>query len=369
MDRGEIKIMLRILHILDSLDMGGIEVFVMNLYKNIDHSKIKFDFIIFKDKNYFEQEALQYGSKIFKGTGKNYFEQMNFISQVIRENNYKIIHCHNCSLKGLIKEVFPAKVSGNVVIAHSHNTGTPNDSVFDKIERRFLKRAITNLSDYLFACSYEAGISKFIPSKKKPVKVIKNGINAKEFAFNSKSRVEVRGYFDIDDETLVFGNVGRLERQKNQVFLIHVFYQYLKKNKNARLLLVGDGSDKKELEKLVLQLGIEEYVIFAGNRSDVNKCLMAMDIFAFPSLYEGLGIALIEAQASGLPCFIAENIPKEAEISDLTSRFILKENLWEQAFESATKNIKRENYYLRAIQFGYDIKSVAEELSIFYKNW
>lgn len=361
---------MRILHILDSLDMGGIEVFLMNLYRSIDRSQIQFDFLIFKKENYFEEEVKSYGSIIFNGAGLSYMAQIKFIANIIRDHDYNIVHCHNCSLKGLVKEVLPVKLSNRqiIVIAHSHNTGTPSNTLIDKIKRYLLKKVITNCSDYLFACSYKAGVSKFIENKRKPIAVIKNGINTRRLIFDKTVRKTIRKQLNIKDDEMVFGTVGRLETQKNHKFLLMVYKEYLKTEKYSKLLIVGNGEKWEELHELVDELEIRNNVIFTGNQSNVNSYLMAMDIFVFPSLYEGLGIAVIEAQASGLPCLVADNIPQEAEISDLFHRLPLKIDVWINALKHIRKNMERSEYYRQVITSGYDINVIAKELSDFYSQ-
>ena len=140
----------------------------------------------------------------------------------------------------------------------------------------------------------------------------------------------------------------------------------MQKEKNAKLILVGDGSRKRTLQEIVEKYSLEEQVIFVGNCANVSDYLMAMDIFVFPSLYEGLGIALIEAQASGLPCLIADNIPTEADISDLVFRLPLQERVWLEVLDKVRKNPRREEYYKQAIYSGYDIKTVSKTISEFY---
>lgn len=366
---GELKEM-RILHILDSLDMGGVEVFLMNLYRNIDHTKIIFDFAVFKENNCFAAEAKNYGSEIYNGVNMKYREQMAFIADLIKNNDYKIVHCHNCSLKGLFKEVISVRLADRniVIIAHSHNTGTPTDSLVDKAERFLLKEVVTDFADHLFACSYQAGLSKFHIKYKKPIKIIKNGIKAHKFAFNCRQRLVVRDSLNIKNDVLVFGTVGRLEEQKNHEFLINVYSEYVQNSESSRLIIIGNGKKKQDLRSLVKNLHLDENVIFLEDVLDVSKYLMAMDVFVFPSLYEGLGIALIEAQASGLPCLISDMIPEEAVISDLTQRLPLQSETWINGLKNAVRTRSRNNYYKQVKSAGYDIESVAKDMSCFYLN-
>lgn len=361
---------MRILHILDSLDVGGVEVFLMNLYRNIDRSKIIFDFVVFKNINYFETEVINYGSKIYYGVNMKYREQMIFIANLIKNNNYRIVHCHNCSLKGMIKEIIPVRLTNRntVIIAHSHNTGIPSDFLIDKAERFLLKEIVTDFADHLFACSYQAGLSKFNIKNKKPIKIIKNGIKTQRFAFNHKRRQVIRDSLSIKDDVLVFGTVGRLEEQKNHEFLIRVYSVYLRESTYSRLIIIGNGKKKKGLQELVKNLHLDENVIFLEGISDVSDYLMAMDVFVFPSLYEGLGIALIEAQASGLPCLISDSIPEEAVITKRIQRLPLQTGAWVYGLKNAVREQARDGYYKQVRAAGYDIETVAKDVSCFYSE-
>lgn len=360
---------MRVLHILNSLDMGGIEIYVMNLYKHIDRKKIQFDFLIFSKENCFEEDALKYGAKIYKCEETNYFKQMNYVYHILKTHKYKIVHIHNCALKGLIRGILPTKVANReiYVISHSHNTGYEAKNVFDKLLRFFMKLFITYFSDALFACSNIAAESKYLKLKNKEYYILKNGIEVNKYEYDENIRNRIRNNLKIKPSTILIGNVGRLENQKNQIFLINIFKRLIESGyKNIQLIIIGNGSLKQELKKEVINNKLQNNIIFLGERNNVNEYLMAMDIFAFPSIYEGLGISLIEAQASGLPCVVSEFIPTEAIVTNLVKRIELDVDKWENSFLSINMNKNREDFAKFVKSSGYDINSVSKELENFY---
>lgn len=365
--------MIRVLHILDSLDMGGIESYLMNIYRHIDRTKVQFDFLIFKENNYFEKEARNLGATIYKCQDSNYFKQVKYVYEIEKKYHYRIVHCHNCALKRMIREVVPSRIAGKdvFVIAHSHNTGTPRHNKLDDFERDVMKNIITSSSNTLFACSYDAAISKY-NLKKKDFMLIKNGIDTSKYKFNQSIRDRVRRELEISNQTFVMGNVARLEEQKNQGFLIERFAYYHKNvNHDSKLIIIGDGSKRQELQKLTEELEVANCVHMLGTKSDIPKYLMAMDAFLFPSLYEGLGISLVEAQASGLPCIVSGVIPDEAIVTDLVKKVSL-DNVsgWNEELSQLKPVTNRSTYFNQVKKAGYDIADVAKELEEFYvKHW
>lgn len=363
--------MIRVLHVLDSLDMGGIESYLMNIYRHIDREQVQFDFAIFEETNFFEEEAKTLGARIYKCLDGSYKSQLKFIKGLQLKNNYPIVHCHNCSLKGMIRGVFPVKHLKNrpVIIAHSHNPGMPTNTIPDKIVRYVLKRIITEDADYYFACSKEASDSKFLPGKN-PARYIllKNGIEVQSFAFNYEIREKIRKELNIAKSTFVYGSVGRLEPQKNHAFLIQRFAKVSQDRNNVKLLLVGDGSLKEQLIELAKKLGVIDKTIFVGIKDDVNDYLQAMDMFVFPSIYEGLGISLIEAQANGLPSLVSDAIPQEACITDLVTSLPLADSKsWVVHMIDGIKYNSRSLEYVNEVRKnGYDIQDVATYLQNFY---
>lgn len=315
---------IRILHILDSLDYGGVSAYIMNQYRNIDRAKVQFDFLTYKNNEKYLEEIQNLGGKIYTTSigSKNKLTNFSFsvfqILKFLNNHNYQVIHVHNCSIFGMLKGTLPGKLSKKVklVIGHSHNSGTATQSFFDNSIRIFLKEIITWSSDLYFACSHLAGLSKY-PNriiKSSKFEIMYNAIDEKKYVFNEVNRNIIREKFNIEDKTVI-GHVGRMEHTKNHSFLLDIFYEIVKEKDDVCLLLIGNGSLQNKLIEKVRDYNIEDKVIFAGVFEDTNELYQAMDLFVFPSFYEGLGIVLIEAQLSGLSCFVSERVPEEANIS------------------------------------------------------
>ena len=237
------------------------------------------------------------------------------LTKIFNENNYKIVHSHINTLS-----VFPLKIAKKcgipVRIAHSHSTTNKKEwkkNMLKQILRPFSKKYATNY----MCCSELAG--RWLFGNKEynngNVYILNNAIDVEKFSYNESIRIKKRKELNIDDNKLIIGHVGRFVEQKNHKFLIDIFNQVQLKHKNAILLLIGQGPLLNEIKDKVKKLNLEEKVMFLGQREDINELYQAMDIFIFPSLYEGLGMALVEAQYSGLPCIASDEIPKEADIT------------------------------------------------------
>lgn len=368
---------IRILQVLDSLDYGGVEMFLMNLYKNIDKTKVQFDFLIFKENNCYENDVKVLGSKVFKyeinGSNKisKFLNKIKYIKKIVKQYNYKIVHCHNCSIIGMLSEIIGARLakSESLIIAHSHNTGMPKDKCSDKIFRAILKEIVAYSANYYFACSEKAALSKYPSRKLKGMRYWKfnNAIDVNNFSFNSEKREEIRKKLCVVSKYVV-GNVGRFEYQKNHLFLLEVFAEILKANKEAVLLLVGSGSLEDEIKEKAELLGVKENIIFSGSVKNVSDMYLCMDTFVLTSHYEGLGIVLIEAQTSGLPCVVSSKVPKEAKVTELISFMDLDKGSkkWSEVIlESKDKVLRKSNHKEVALE-GYDIKIEAKKLESFY---
>ena len=363
----------RILHILDSLDMGGIEVFLMQIYRNIDLNSFQFDFLIFKQYGCFLDEVKKLGGKIFICNKNNYLEQIIYISSIIKEGNYQIAHCHNCSRRGLIKELVGAKLGNNCkVISHSHNTGNCSNNALGKIKEYFFKEIISHNADEFLACSKDAAASKYNAEimKKNRYKIINNGINSREFQFDSEKREIIRKELGLINNELLIGNVGSLETQKNQLFLLDIFYEYLKKNEKSKLIIIGNGSLQNAIREKIHALGIDDSVLLVGSVFNVNDYLNAMDIFVFPSLFEGLGISLVEAQCNGLKCLVSDTLPEEVFLTELVHKQSLKCSATDWSNEIATISdeliLNRKLFAQEISNRGYTIESAVNQISEIY---
>lgn len=298
----------------------------MNYYRHINKSKIQFDFFVDKDSSivpYQEIESL--GGRVFEiAPYQNIIQYRKELTTIFLENNYKVVHSHINSLSPF--PLSAAKKAGIPIrIAHSHSTSAPGETT-KNIVKNTLRPFSKVYPSHYFSCTNTAGEWLFGKNivKTKQLQVINNAIDVNKFAFNKDDRESLRVSLGLVDK-LVIGHTGRLCFQKNQAFLIRVLHSFLKYEPDTILLLVGDGQDLNKLTNLAERLGIRESVLFLGNRADVHRYYSAMDVFAFPSKYEGFGISAIEAQASGLPVILSETVPKEACLSDQCAVLPLKE--------------------------------------------
>ena len=359
---------MRVLHIeLDSA-MGGIESFLLNVYKNIDRDKIKFDFIEYgmenRDFDYFYTDM---GAKIFKLSDrrKNPIKAILELKEIIKREDYKIVHIHKNSLADISAIVLCQIIKVPTIIIHSHNTNRDNKKVIflHKLNRNLL--SLKNL--HCFACSKKAAEWMF-GKKADMAKIISNGIDVDKFEYDKIIRERTRKELGLRDE-LVVGNVGRLTEQKNPLFMLKVFHELHCIYPNSKLLWVGDGKLKDTFMKEISKYGLEDYVIMISKVSNPEVYYQAMDMFVMPSLYEGFPIAAVEAQASGLPCVLSDSITNEVQLTKniLFKDLDLGEKYWAKEILGIIKSERISNSKLLK-QYGFDIKDTAIFLQKFYYN-
>lgn len=351
-----------------TMDRGGAETLIMNIYRKIDRTKIQFDFLLHCNyKSAYEDEITKLGGIIYKLPKYRLFNEISFRKALKRffcsHPQYHIIHCHLMNSASIILD--EAKKCGLHTIAHSH--ATTNGSGPQAWIRDFLHRNLYKIAEYRFACSKDAG--NWLFRGRAPFTVIRNGIDTSKFSYNLDSRMMIRKDLNIGSNSVVLGNVGRLSKEKNQSFLLNFFSSFHKKHPDSVLIIVGTGSLLSQLQKKTEKLNLEKSVIFTGSRPDVEKLLCAMDVFVFPSLFEGLPVTLVEAQCSGLPCVTSDIITPEVEATDLLTRISLSDSTdtWIKQVENAL-SIKRENRSKDVEKAGYDIETTARELQDFYLN-
>lgn len=367
-----IRIMIRVLHVLGGLNRGGAETMVMNLYRNIDRSKVQFDFIVHtEDKCDYDDEIKSLGGRIYnipKYTGKNHLHYKKAWSSFFEENpKYKIIHGHVRSTATIYLKV--AKKYGLTTIAHSHNTSSGKG--VSAIVKNILQHQIRYTAKFMFACSKTAGIWLFgyKACQKDNFYILNNAIDAEKFIYDEKKRMEKRKELQVEDKFII-GHMGRFHTQKNHNFLVDIFKQVHESEPNTVLMLVGEGDLRGSIEKKVNDLGLGNSVIFTGVRADIAELLQVMDVFVFPSLYEGLPLTVVEAQAAGLPCLISDKITAEVKIMDILTNISLEESVqsWAKKVLSYLNSFERKNTYLEIVKAGYDIKGTVNWLQEFYIN-
>lgn len=344
---------------------GGLETMLMNYYRQIDRSKIQFDFLVHRDfEADYDKEILAMGGKIYHVSrlvpwSKAYRNELkNFFRA---HSEYTIVHVHQDCLSAVALQC--AEECGIPVrIAHSHNKSQ------DKNIKYFIKlhymKQIPAYATKLFACGNAAGNWMF---QGQPFQILNNAIDAKKYTYSEQVAAEVRKEFDIGN-CKVIGHIGRFNPQKNHTFLIDIFSEIKKIQPDAKLLLVGGGDGMAAIQQKVNELNLTDSVIFTGVRSDVSRLLQAMDVFVFPSLYEGLPVTMIEAQAAGLPCVISDHVPDECIVTqDLVTIQKLSDSPESWATHIVSRmNIDRKDTREEIKSHGFDIAENAKWLEEFY---
>lgn len=366
---------IRILHVIGIMNRGGAEAMIMNLYRNIDRTKIQFDFV----ENSFEpamydEEIKQLGGKIYRCphyNGKNHFTYKKWWERFWKEHHaeYQIVHGHIGSTAAIYLKV--AKKYGKYTIAHSHSSGT--DYSLKQMLYKIISYNTRNVADFFFACSEAAGRDRYgkkVVNRPQQYKVLNNAIDTRIFVYDEEERKHVRQELNCKENQLVIGHVGRFTSEKNHTFIIDVFAEVIKTNPDAKLLLVGDGPLRTSIEIRAEEIGVKHNVCFIGVRSDVSSLMQAMDVLLFPSIYEGLPVTLVEAQATGLPCLISDAIPTECEITEgliTVKELAVPVNEW----ATVVSGLKNEHRCSRCDEIkkrGYDILETAKWLEDFYVN-
>lgn len=358
--------MIRVLQVFGRMDRGGAETMIMNLYRNIDRTKVQFDFVVHTDeKCAFDEEIKALGGYIYSVPRLNIKNTLNYKKswkELLRNHSeWRIVHGHIASSASIYLAV--AHKQGRYTISHSHSIGTGKYHFI----RKLLEFKI--IADYYMACSIAAGLFLFGENKVNSdlFKLLPNAISTYDYEYDPLARDKVRKAFNITGEALI-GHVGSFTDVKNHRFLLEIFSAIKKKQFNAKLMLVGDGPLRSGIETKAKELGIYEDIIFTGVRSDVNELLQAMDYFVFPSLFEGLPVTLVEAQASGLPITMSDKVPEEAVLTkDLVTIMSLNQSADEWADHILSRLGKERYGHVEEIKAaGYDISDTSKWLEEFY---
>lgn len=357
--------MLRVLHIVTYMGRGGLETMLMNYYRHIDRTKVQFDFLVHRDfLADYDAEILALGGRIYRLPKLNPFSQ-KYLGQLntffAEHGEYKVVHSHLDCMSGIPLKY--AKIHGAPIrIAHAHTSNQIKNKKY--LLKLLFKKNIGIYATILYACGQEAGEWMF---GGKPFQILNNAIDTRVYSFNQTVREQVRAKLRISKDTLLIGHVGKFRPEKNQIYLIELLKKLLKIDKKVKLLLVGDGELLEKAKEKTRVLSIEQSVLFLGVRDDISKLLQAMDVFCFPSLYEGLPVSIIEAQAAGLPCLISDKVPIACKITDLVKQLPLDANheLWIRAIQDAAK-VQRRDTYREICESGFDIEENAKELQNFY---
>lgn len=367
--------MIRILVFGLSTGMGGVETYLMNLYRNIDRSKLQFDFVVSGKSCYYSDEINRLGGEIYYITPKreNIFREIIDLLKILIKckKTHRVVYFNFSSLDYNLPFIFTKILRFPVVMAHGHSSRQKGTK---KTMRYYLhclnRKYVSYASNYLFACS-EVAAEWVLGRKvieKGLVTIIPNAIPTYKYIYSQDVRDNIRNELGIKENQFVVGNVGRMSYVKNQMFLIDIFYDIAKRDENAVLLLVGDGELRFEIEKRISNLSLDKRVILTGTRPDVPNLLQAMDAFVLPSLFEGLPFVLIEAQASGLKCFASNDvITTESNITNLVEFINLHEkpDYWAEKIMNLSKVYNRKNMTQNIKSAGFDIEEMAKKMERF----
>ena len=349
---------------------GGVEAVIMNYYRHIDRNKIQFDFICDEDSTCIPRKEIESlgGKVIICPPYQKLNKYIKFLKRLFKENNYKIVHSNINTLS--VFPLYAAKKAGVPIrIAHSHSTS--NKVEWKKnIVKSVLKPFSTKYANCFFACTehaarYQFGNKMYDSGE---VTIINNAIDLDKFKYNEKIRKEIRKELQIKDNVVVIGHIGRFIPQKNHTFLIDVFNEYHKKEPNSVLLLIGQGPLVNDIKNKVESLKLNDSVKFLGQKNNINDMYQAMDAFILPSIYEGLGMVLIEAQANGLPCYASTEVPMVAKVTDKINFIGLKEpiKIWVLNIRKTLNYKKREIDINMIKKLGFDIESESKKLELKY---
>lgn len=341
--------MKRLLCIVSSMDRGGAETFLMKLYRSLDTKKYQMDFCVSKkEKGFYDDEIKEKGGKIFyvPPKSKNPFKTFLSITKLVKKENYfYVLRTSQQSLAAL--DLLAAKLGGAKKLIYRSSNANITGGKIKKIVNKlfsFLPRIIPNVK---IAPSTEAAMFVFSKQavKNGKVTILPNALDYNLFAFQNEIRKKIRKELNISENIKVFGHVGRFNIQKNHEFLIKIFKEIHKKEKNSLLLLIGEGELEEKIKKQVEELNLTDFVLFLGPKANVNEYLMAMDALIFPSFFEGMPNVVIEAEASGLKCFVANTITKEANITGLVNYLDIQKSacFWAD-FILENINYERKNY-------------------------
>lgn len=366
---------IRVLHVLGTTNLGGAESRIMELYRCIDRSKVQFDFLVHtREEGHYSKEIHELGGHIYslpRFKVINLAEYKKAIRSFFREHQeFVAVQGHMTSTASIYLPIAKKENPSIVTIAHARSAGV--DKGAKGYVTKILRYSLKKKADYCFTCSKEAGIAVFGKKwvEQGNVWTIPNAIDANRFRYNEAVRKEVREQLGIQDK-FVIGHVGRFGFMKNHTYLVDIFAELCKQREDMALVLIGKGEEEANIHEKLTRLGIEDKVIFLGNRFDVERYYQAFDYFVFPSTFEGLPGSVAEAQAAGLHCLISDRITREVALTDLVSYRSIEEEprLWaEEILQNADKALIREDMREEIARKGFDVNTQAALMEEFYRT-
>lgn len=363
---------MKVLHINSSVSLrSGVMSFIMNYYRLVCKERVQFDFLYYEDRdNDYKNEIEKLNGAIYKSPKPTKFREFKRFTEKFcdeHRNEYDIIHLHDPYLV-LFYVALKRKLNARVLITHAHSTRF-SDSFIGGIRNRICSIPNAWIPDFYCACSNKAGQCIFGSKFFKKGFLVPNAIKTSNFNNNRELRSISRLKFGVEDR-FVIGHVGNFTRPKNHEFIIDVFAQIVNMRQDALLILVGDGDNKTKIQSKCEALGLSDRVVFLGVRDDVGDVMRSFDRFLFPSLYEGLGIVLIEAQTAGVPCVYSSTVPTETNILKENNRILSlnqpKEE-WVKALLDSNLSVQY-NMEDTIKNAGYDIECESKSLKLLYQK-
>lgn len=374
---------IHVLHVLGGVGLGGAESRIMDLYRQMDRSKIQFDFLVHssamnlftgvkeREPEFYDEEIRAMGGQIYvlpKFKVYNYFFYKRAVRKFFaKHKEFRVVQGHMTSTAGIYLPI--AKKAGvPITVAHARNAGVVKG--LKGAATRFFRQGLVEKADFCFACSALAGQDVFgkeaVNAGK--VKIIYNAIDVRRFTYHPKLREAAREQLGVSGK-LVLGHVGRFEYQKNHPYLLEVFAAVCRERPDAVLLLLGEGENRSAMEERCRQLEIADKVKFMGNCKDTERYYQAMDIFLLPSFFEGLPGVLVEAQAAGLRCFVSDTVTKEAKATDLVTYLSIEQPAQSWAKEIlARADYERRDTAHELTAAGFNVYTQAGGYSLFYEK-
>ncbi|MGK4060626.1 glycosyltransferase [Loigolactobacillus coryniformis] len=368
MNEHNFNLPIRVLHFPDSLDIGnGRMSVIMNIYRNIDRNKVQFDFIatVLSNNNYIN-EIKSLGGKVYlvpTDISKNLFKLHNYIKNVLSSNSYGIVHYHATSPWGIGINIAKRLEIPNRIV-HSHNSNF-SFKKWKAIRNEIFTIPIINNATKFIACSPEAGKGLF---KQRSFTVLNNAIDVDKFKFRESYRNKTRKVLQMDDHTMLIGQIGRLVPEKNPEYSIKIVKYLSTQIKNFRFVFIGTGPMEEKLQQEVKRLNIEKYILFLGHKSNINEYYSMLDVLILPSYFEGLPMVSVEAQCAGLPIILSDSITRSSDCGLATFKSIHSSpSAWgKEILRCFEKGINRQEGLILTRRHGFDANVEAKKWESMY---
>jgi glycosyltransferase involved in cell wall biosynthesis len=361
----------RILQVLNSMNRGGIETFIMNVYRNIDREHFEFDFLTQSrgvaayDKEISMLGGTQYRLPPRRNNVFRFNRAINHFFNINREYDAVHFHISNLSTITSLKAAYKEKIKTRII--HSHGSKCPS-GLHHRLLHWWNQQSVHVWGTHYFACSNQAASHLYANKlKNRKVTIVNNAIELERFVFDNRKRTAARRALDLEDQ-FIMGHIGTFCHAKNHAFLLDIFLEVKKTIGNAVLVLVGDGPLRPDIERRAQALNIEDSVHILGVRSDIPDLLQAMDVFILPSYNEGLPVVGIEAQAAGLKCFLSDSITRQVNVTGLVDYIPLGQSPehWAERILACSNGYPRENMEKVMKLSGFDIAATVKQLGSVY---